>query len=227
MSQNIDTDQTPQRSPNETEVTTSDTKLLLDGPAGVIEAQITYPKDYQQGAPVAVICHPHPLYGGSMSNKVVFMISRSFIDMGVATLRFNFRGVGKSQGSFDEGRGESGDLQMVVDWFRQRHPDSPVWLAGFSFGAYVTARACEAIVPERLLLVAPPVTMFDFASIPDIRVPYMVVQGGKDEIINPEAVGEWVVAQPQRPVYHWMADASHFFHGRLTGLRSAILGSWG
>ena len=202
-------------------------ELLLEGPAGRIEAVTTYPPGYQAGAPISVICHPHPLYGGSMANKVVYMIYRTFMQLGVATLRFNFRGVGKTQGAFDEGRGEAEDLQALVAWFRERHPGSPLWLAGFSFGAYVAARACQAITPERLLLVAPPVTMFDFASLPPIEVPYMVVQGGKDEIIKPEAVGRWVVAQKTRPVYHWMSDADHFFHGRMNHLQKAIVRSWG
>lgn len=202
-------------------------ELLLEGGAGQIEALTAYPEGFQSGAPIAVICHPHPLYGGTMSNKVVHMIAASFRDLGVATLRFNFRGVGRSQGSFDEGLGESDDLQLLAAWFREQHPGSPLWLAGFSFGAYVVARACPAIEPERLLLVAPPVTIFDFASVPPIEVPYMVIQGGEDEIIEPEAVGAWVVAQRNRPVYHWLADAGHFFHGRLTQLRNTIVRSWG
>ncbi|MDH5184027.1 MAG: alpha/beta hydrolase [Gammaproteobacteria bacterium] len=227
MNPTIDTDQAQTLAPNATEVAArSDEKLLLEGPVGVIEALTAYPKDFPPGAPIAVICHPHPLYAGSMGNKVVYMISRSFIEMGVATLRFNFRGVGKSEGCFDEGKGESEDLLTVVDWFRRRHPDRPLWLAGFSFGAYVATRACEAIAPERLLLVAPPVTMFDFTSIAPLQVPYMVVQGGRDEIIKSEAVGQWVITQPQRPVYHWMSDADHFFHGRLNRLRDVIVRSW-
>ena len=200
---------------------------LLDGPVGVIEMLTAYPEAFSPGAPIAVICHPHSLHGGSLSNKVVYMIADSFKKLGVATLRFNFRGVGKSQGSFDQGRGECDDLLAVVEWFRQRHPHSPLWLAGFSFGAYVAARACENVLPERMLLVAPPVTMFDFTSIAPLQVPYMVIQGGKDEIIQPEAVGQWVVEQPRRPVYHWMSEADHFFHGCMNPLRDTILRSWG
>jgi len=202
-------------------------ELLLDGAAGSLEAMLDYPQGFQAGDPISVICHPHPLYGGSMANKVVYMISRSFLQLGVATLRFNFRGVGKSQGSYAEGRGEAEDLQIVAAWFRAHHPDSPLWLAGFSFGAYVAAHACQAIVPERLLLVAPPVSMFDFVSLSPIEVPYMVVQGGKDEVIKPDEVGRWVVAQRNRPVYHWLSDADHFFHGQLNPLRDTIVRSWG
>lgn len=228
MSQDIDTDQVHHLPPcDQVAGPQADANLILDGPAGVIETQTAYPKDFQHGDPIAIICHPHPLYGGSMSNKVVYMISRTFIEMGVATLRFNFRGVGKTQGRFDEGRGESEDLQALVAWFRKRHPDSPVWLSGFSFGAYVATQACEALAPDRLLLVAPPVTMFDFTSIAPLQVPYMVVQGGRDEIIKPVAVGQWVIGQPQRPIYHWMSDADHFFHGRLNRLRDVIVRSWG
>jgi len=202
-------------------------ELLLEGAAGQIEALSAYPEGFQTGDPIAVICHPHPLYGGSMSNKVVHMIAASFKQLGVATLRFNFRGVGRSEGNFDQGLGEADDLQALAAWFRERHPDSPLWLAGFSFGAYVVTRACRVVEPERLLLVAPPVTMFDFDSLPPIEVPYMVVQGGDDEIIQAEAVGAWVVAQRNRPVYHWMADTGHFFHGRLNHLRDTIVRSWG
>lgn len=202
-------------------------ELMLKGPMGSLEAITAYPENYQQGAPIAVICHPHSLYGGSMSNKVVYMISRTFTQMGAASLCFNFRGVGNSEGSFDQGQGEVDDLAAVVDWLRQRHPQSPLWLAGFSFGAYVCARSCERIAPERLLLVAPPVSMFDFSSLAPIRVPYMVIQGGSDEVIDPEAVGQWVVDQPLRPIYHWLSDSGHFFHGRLNRLREVILRSWG
>jgi alpha/beta superfamily hydrolase len=204
-----------------------DRELLLEGAAGRIEAVTAYPQEFQDGDPISVICHPHPLYGGSMDNKVVYMISRAFEELGAATLRFNFRGVGKTQGRYDEGKGEAGDLQALVEWFCGRHPGSPLWLAGFSFGAYVAARACPDIAPERLLLVAPPVTMFDFASLPPIEVPYLVVQGGEDDIIQPQAVDRWVEAQPEHPLYQRLADAGHFFHGRLNRLRDAIIHSWG
>jgi len=202
-------------------------ELLIPGPAGVIEALTSCPDCYQGGRPIAVVCHPHPLYGGSMSNKVVHILMQTFNEMGLLSVAFNFRGVGRSQGRFDRGNGECADLAAVIDFFRGRHPRAPLWLAGFSFGAYVATRSHVAVEAERLLLVAPPVTMFDFTPLAPVSVPWMVVQGGQDEIIAPPAVSAWVSAQPQRPDYRWMADADHFFHGRLNRLREAVLAGWG
>lgn len=202
-------------------------ELLIPGPAGDIEALTSCPDCYAGNRPMAIVCHPHPLYGGSMKNKVVHILSQTFNDMGLLSVTFNFRGVGKSAGQFDHGRGEQADLAAVAAFFRARHPQAPLWLAGFSFGAYVAARSLAEIGAERLLLVAPPVTMFDFGEVPPIEVPWMVVQGGQDEIVAPQAVSAWVTSQARHPDYRWMADADHFFHGRLNRLRDAVMESWG
>lgn len=200
---------------------------LIPGPAGDIEALIEYPLDYRKGRPVAVICHPHPLYGGSMANKVVHILSDTFLEMGLPTLRFNFRGVGKSRGRFDKGDGESQDLLAVIEWFRARNQQPPVWLAGFSFGAYVATRAhARAPGVERLLLVAPPVSMFDFSLTGQVELPSIVIQGGKDEVIDPLAVSHWVHSQPRKPRYYWLSDADHFFHGRLNRIRDLVKTGW-
>ncbi len=201
-------------------------ELLIPGPAGNIEVLTTCPDCYQGDLPIAVICHPHPLYGGSMRNKVVHILAQTFNQMGMLSVTFNFRGVGKSQGRYDEGRGESDDLLSVVSYFRERYPRAPLWLAGFSFGSYVALRAHRAAGAERLLLVAPPVRMFDYDELPEVTIPWLVVQGGKDEITAPEAVSSWVAARPTRPVYRWLADADHFFHGRLNRLREAVINIW-
>ncbi len=201
-------------------------ELLVPGPAGPIEVLTSCPECYEGSRPLAVICHPHPLYGGSMKNKVVHILAETFNDMGLLSVTFNFRGVGKSTGRFDQGRGESEDLLAVVRYFRERHPKAPVWLAGFSFGAYVALRTHRLVGAERLLLVAPPVTMFDFGELPEVEIPWMVVQGGKDDIIAPLEVSKWVHNRPQRPDYRWMADADHFFHGRLNRLREAVMNRW-
>lgn len=200
---------------------------LIPGAEGMLEALTEYPSGYQPGQPVAVICHPHPLYGGSMANKVVHILSDAFVELGLPTLRFNFRGVGKSEGRFAAGIGESDDLLAAVAWFRARHPSATLWLAGFSFGSYVAARVHRQAGAERLLLVAPPVTLFDFTEFHKIDVPWMVVQGGKDEIINPQAVANWVQHQPHPPQFYWMPEADHFFHGRLNRLRDIIKSRWG
>ncbi|SCZ61371.1 alpha/beta hydrolase [Thiohalomonas denitrificans] len=201
-------------------------ELLIDGPAGPLEVLTSCPDCYEDTRPIAVICHPHPLYGGSMKNKVVHILSETFNDMGLLSVTFNFRGVGKSEGRFDHGRGETGDMLAVVRYFRERYPRAPLWLAGFSFGAYVAVRGHREAGAERLLLVAPPVNMFDFSDVPTVEVPWMVVQGGRDDITEPRQVSKWVHDQPARPEYRWMADADHFFHGRLNRLRDAVMNRW-
>jgi alpha/beta superfamily hydrolase len=201
--------------------------FLIPGPTGVLEALTHIPPAYTEGSPIAVICHPHPLHGGSMSNKVVHIIAESFHDMGVATLRFNFRGVGHSQGSFDSGNGEQQDLAAAAAWLRQRHQTgAPLWLAGFSFGSYVAFRAHEVLQSQRLLLVAPPVGRFDFSEPKQVRIPWLVIQGGKDDVVSPQQVSAWVHRHPMSPQYEWFADADHFFHGRLNRIRNAIKTAW-
>lgn len=208
------------------EIPCSGQREQIPGPAGPLEALTSYPEGCPETHPIAVITHPHPLYGGSLNNKVVHILSDTFNDMGVATVRFNFRGVGASAGGYDRGDGETQDLLAVVDWVRERHPEAPLWLLGFSFGAFVALRAQKQARAAGLLLVAPPVAMFDFDELAAVQVPWVVVQGGKDEITEPEAVSRWVHQQLYPPHYVWMSDADHFFHGRLNRLREAVHREW-
>jgi alpha/beta superfamily hydrolase len=201
-------------------------ELLIQGPAGALEVLTSGPARFDPALPIAIICHPHPLHGGSLANKVVHIMAESFNALGLLSVTFNFRGVGRSEGRFSRGEGEVGDLLAVVGWFRSRYPEAPLWLAGFSFGAYVAARAHRLAHAERLLLVAPPVNLFDFSPLPEITIPWMVIQGGRDEVTEPQTVAAWVHARPRRPEYCWMADADHFFHGRMNRLREAITGTW-
>ena len=144
----------------------------------------------------------------------------------MTTLRFNFRGVGALPGEFDQGVGEVDDLLAAVDWLRARHPEAPLWLAGFSFGAYVALSGQARAQSERLLLVAPPVAMFDFPAESGVTIPWMVVQGSEDEIVAPEEVSTWVHQQVNAPEYCWMDGSSHFFHGRLIELKQLIHQAW-
>jgi hypothetical protein len=201
-------------------------ELLIPGPAGAIEVLTSCPECYEGDKPIAVICHPHPLHGGSMRNKVVHILAESFNQMGLLSVSFNFRGVEKSGGRFAKGIGETEDLAAVVAYFRQRHPRAPLWLAGFSFGAYVALRGHRQLGAERLLLIAPPVGLFDFAELPEVEIPWMVIQGGRDEIVSPEEVSRWVTSRSHRPVFRWMADADHFFHGRLNRIRDTVTSQW-
>lgn len=199
--------------------------FLIQGPAGVLEALMSHPAQGDIRA-VGIICHPHPLYGGSMSNKVVTIVSKTFNGLGLPTLRFNFRGVGHSQGCFDRGQGEVQDVLAVSEWIKTRYPGVPVWLAGFSFGAYVAYKSCQPLGAERLLLIAPPVARFDFPELAPINIPWMVIQGGKDDVVEPEKVSQWVQKQRHRPSYQWFDDAGHFFHGRLNKIRDVIKQEW-
>ena len=199
---------------------------ILKGLVGDIETLITQPKSVTESSPIVVISHPHPLYGGSMTNKVVHILAKSFSELGAITLRFNFRGVGKSEGKYNEGIGESEDLQAIVAELRQWRPQAPIWLAGFSFGAYVTTRAQAMIQPERLLLVAPPVSMYAFNELDEINIPWIVIQGGQDEVIDASAVKIWVSERANKPQLIWMEEAGHFFHGKLNDIKDSILQNW-
>jgi alpha/beta superfamily hydrolase len=198
-------------------------KLIIPGPVGQLEAELSVPEAYKAGGPVAVVCHPHPLYGGSLRNKVVHILADTFTDMGLPTLRFNFRGVGKSEGQFDQGQGEQDDLGSVVAWLHERYTAAPLRLAGFSFGAYVAYRAHRTVAAERLLLVAPPVSLFVFGNPEPVTIPWVVIQGSEDEIVPAKEVENWVAAQPNPPEFHLMQHASHFFHGRLNDLRNLVM----
>jgi len=201
-------------------------QFFIAGPAGQLEAELSVPDAYQTGDPVAVVCHPHSLYGGSLRNKVVHILADTLINMGVVSLRFNFRSVGKSQGEFDQGQGEQEDLHAIVNWLKEHFPQAPLWLAGFSFGAFVAYRAHRRVGAQRLLLVAPPVSLFVFGRVEPVTIPWLVIQGAEDEITPAEDVENWVASQSNPPVFHLMADTSHFFHGRLNDLRDVVMQHW-
>jgi alpha/beta superfamily hydrolase len=173
------------------------TALTLAGPAGALEAAVDVPEAAEARAGVAIICHPHPQHGGTMHNKVVTMLERSLRESGLATVVFNFRGVGASQGSYDDGRGETEDLIAVAGWAQRTRPGDVLWLAGFSFGAYVAARAAPQLPVRQMISVAPPVSRWDFAHLASPLCPWLVVQGEADEVVDPAAVYAWVAAQPE------------------------------
>jgi alpha/beta superfamily hydrolase len=196
--------------------------VLLDGPAGVLEVAVDR-TEWPPRPAVAVMCHPLPTEGGTMPNKVVTMSVRALRELGLDTVRFNFRGVGASQGGFDEGAGETDDLRAVANWVRAQRPDAALWLAGFSFGAYVALNAAESLQPAFLLTIAPPVRRsWDFDALTLPTCPWLVIQGDADEIVDAQAVAAWVAAMPRPPQLVRMPDTSHFFHRKLMDLRGAI-----
>jgi len=199
-------------------------KLVIAGPAGPIEALVERPPG-ALAATVAVCCHPHPLYGGTMQNKVVHTLSRAAQDLGVTSIRFNFRGVGGSGGAHDNGVGESDDAAAVADWSRRELGAERLWALGFSFGSYVALRLAAIRAARLLVTIAPPVQRFDFARLEVPRCPWLVVQGDADELVNHEAVLGWTQVLDPAPEVRILPGAEHFFHGRLTVLR-ALLVEW-
>jgi alpha/beta superfamily hydrolase len=155
-----------------------------------------------------------------MQNKVVHTLAKSLASSNRTALRFNFRGVGVSQGSYDEGIGETDDAVAAVDWIKEQQGDLPIVLAGFSFGSYVALRTAATIKPAALITVAPPVRMFDFAGLPAINCPWLLIQGDADEVVDINAVVNWVRTLENAPQLEIIEGSSHFFHGKLLELRA-------
>ncbi len=199
----------------------ADTRLTLAGPVGDIEAVLTEPATGEAPTAFAVVCHPHPLHDGTMNNKVVHMLARSFAKRGIPAVRFNFRGVGRSAGAHDAGNGEVDDVLAVAGHLRARFGDRPLWLAGFSFGSFVALRAAMRTPCVGLVMVAPPVQRFEFdQALP--QCPILVVQGDADEVVDCADVQAWVRAAKPAPRFELLSGVGHFFHGRLTDLRKIV-----
>lgn len=196
--------------------------LTLAGPAGALEAAVGVPEPDCARAGTAVICHPHPLQGGTMHNKVVTMIERSVRELGLRTVVFNFRGTGASEGAYDDGRGETLDLLAVAEWVGRVRPNDALWLAGFSFGSYVSLLAARHLPVKQMISIAPPVGRWDFSAAIAPPCPWLVVQGEDDDVVEPQAVFDWVEAMPEKPTLVRMPETGHFFHRRLMDLRGAI-----
>lgn len=193
----------------------------IDGPAGALELRFDAPVAADRGVDL-VICHPHPLYGGSLDNKVVHTLARAARAEGVRAVRFNFRGVGRSAGRHDDGRGEVDDLLAVAAALAAAAPARRLLLAGFSFGAFVAASALGRLAPPPLaaLLVAPPVHYAGFDGLPPFPLPVTVFQGRDDDVVDAAAVAAWCAAR-QPPLSPRVFAAGHFFHGALPELKDA------
>ena len=192
---------------------------LIDGPAGALEVLINLPE-----APrgIALCAHPHPQQGGTLDNKVVQTLAKTFFLLDYVAVRFNFRGVGESAGAFDEGRGETDDAFAALEFAQGRHPMSvrPV-LAGFSFGSFVMTRLAHRVEPERLVLVGPAVKRF---AVEPVAADTIVIHGEQDEVVPLADVFEW--ARPQQLPVIVLPGATHFFHGRLLQLQQVITSLW-
>lgn len=200
--------------------------IIIPGPAGRIEARHFTQK--KSNAPVALILHPHPLYGGSMHNKVTYVLYQTLLRYGFHVCRFNFRGIGKSSGTFDNGEGELSDAATVLDWMQTTHPDSnKFWLAGFSFGAWIAMQLLmRRPEVDGFISVAPPVNKFDFNFLAPCPVSGQIIQGDKDEIVNYESVEGLAEKLNQQKAIEValskIKGANHFFTDHLTDLNRAI-----
>jgi len=192
--------------------------VTIPGPSGDLEGKVDCAAGNPQGG--AVICHPHPLYGGTLQNKVVHTLAKSLATNNRTAVRFNFRGVGISAGEYDEGVGETDDALAVVDWLAAHQSSLPLTLAGFSFGSFVALQAAAQVQPAALITVAPPVRMFDFENLSSIDCPWLLIQGDEDEVVDVSSVVNWVGNLENPPQLEIMHGGSHFFHGKLLELRS-------
>ncbi|HVY66285.1 MAG TPA: alpha/beta hydrolase [Gammaproteobacteria bacterium] len=202
----------------------SSTAVEIEGPAGRIEGAL----DATGEAPsaVAVVCHPHPLQQGTMQNKVTTTLARAFANLGAVSVRFNFRGVGASEGRHADGVGERDDVLSVVAWSRSRWPGLRVYLAGFSFGAAMALGVAAHAAPAGLVTVAPPINRLpaDFAP---PRCPWLLVHGSADDVVPAEPVLAWARALAAPPRVVLLDGVGHFFHGNLNALGDAVTGFFG
>ena len=186
------------------------------------------PEAMADAAAIGVVCHPHPLYGGTMQNKVVTTIVRAWRELGVASLRYNLRGVGLSGGEFDHGRGECQDLLELVQQLQRQFGQRRLHLAGFSFGAYVATLASADINPSSLALIAPPVGKdgYSFPERATSQAPSLIIAAAEDEVVDSALITAWA-GQQANCEFEFFAGASHFFHGQLVQLRQRLIEYYG
>ncbi len=194
-------------------------RAVIDGPAGALELAVNVPAVAPAG--IALVAHPHPQQGGTLDNKVAQTLAKTFVALGYAAVRFNFRGVGASAGTFDDGNGETDDALAALAHARARFGDLPLALAGFSFGSFIQTRVAQQVAFERLVLVGPAVNRFDVAVVPPETI---VIHGEQDDVVPLAAVFEW--ARPQQLPVIVFPGCGHFFHGRLVQLQQVIAASY-
>lgn len=197
-------------------------QLRIDGAAGELESIVETPADATFDL-VAVLCHPHPLFGGTMTNKVVHMLAKSFNELGMPAVRFNFRGIGRSAGAYDEGRGETADCEAVAAWAKQRWPQAQLALGGFSFGGAIAIRAATTLNPAKLVTVAPAIRKVEVGPEHVPACPWLIVQGDSDELVDPNDIRQWAQGFPKPPVLKCLPGVDHFFHGKLNELRDTVI----
>jgi hypothetical protein len=203
-------------------LTRGESRTTIPGPAGALEVVLNIPESGPRG--IALVAHPHPLQGGTLDNKVAQTLAKTFVALGYASVRFNFRGVGKSEGAFDDGVGETDDALAVLAFARTQFVAiavAPPVLAGFSFGSYVQTRVARIVTPERMVLIGPAVSRFAADAVPADTI---VIHGEEDDVVPLADVLAW--ARPQQLPIIVFPGCGHFFHGRLPQLQRAVTGMW-
>lgn len=201
-------------------------EITFNGPAGRLEAKFHHGPD--RDSPVALVLHPHPQHGGTMNNKVVHALYRSFAQLGFSVLRFNFRGVGHSEGIYDQGEGELTDAAAALDWLQATFPSSPsYWVAGFSFGAWIAMQLLMRRPElEGFVALSPPANLYDFTFLAPCPVSGLVIQGTADTIVAPTAVEGLIhKLRSQKGIaigYHAVQGADHFFTNQLDLVRDSV-----
>lgn len=196
--------------------------FFLPGQAGQLEVLTTWPQETTKKS-VSIICHPHPQQGGTMNNKVVTTIAKALDRLGLATVRFNFRGVGRSEGEYGKTIGECKDLLAIVKWVKKVLPDYDIWLAGFSFGSYIAASIANQENVAQLVTIATTVNHYNFLSLTNIKSPWLSIIGEHDELVPVAKVKAFATHSPVPMKLIALPGAGHFFHGRLIELRELII----
>ncbi|MCW8398494.1 alpha/beta hydrolase [Legionella sp. PATHC038] len=196
--------------------------LFLQGAVGKLEAVLTVPEQ-NNSVFIAFLGHPHSLQGGTMNNKVVTTLARVFKELGIPSIRFNFRGVGQSDGNYDAGLGESEDMLVLVREWQKEQPEKKLIFAGFSFGSYVAYRAASQSDAKLLITVAPAIHHYNYGEFNPAPYPWLIVQGDEDEVVPPHLVFEFAAqAHPELPVIRFV-NTGHFFHGKLIELKAKLI----
>lgn len=196
--------------------------LFIPGPGGRLEAILSFPKDGRAIKGAVVVCHPHPLKEGTMHNKVVHYLAKTFNDSDYAALRFNYRGVGLSEGEYGHAVGETDDALSAVHWLQSELGETPLWLAGFSFGGYVALRSATQRPICGLITVAPAVNLLDFQSLALPGCPWLMIHGSADEVVPFADAKNWHDSLANKPQFVIIEESGHFFHGRLNELRDIV-----
>jgi alpha/beta superfamily hydrolase len=200
-------------------LTKGERRLSIPGPAGALEIALNVPEVSPRG--IALVAHPHPQQGGTLDNKVVQTLAKTFVALEYAAVRFNFRGVEGSAGEFDGGIGETDDALAALAYAKRQFGDLPIVLAGFSFGSFVQTRVAQTVTPERMVLVGPAVGRFAVQTVPADTI---VIHGEQDDVVALADVFSW--ARPQQLPIVVFPGCGHFFHGRLPQLQRVITGMW-